>query len=166
MRLGDICGYGSSRVSAASIAQWDTYITTESMSSNRGSAHNALSVPRTGTVSIFKKGNVLVSNIRPYFKKIWQASCDGYCSNDVLVFEARTSTNPDYLYWVLSSDLFFDYVMATSKGTKMPRGDKAAIMDYEINDFQDSVQLQIAAALNPIREKIALNTKLNGYLAA
>jgi len=32
----------------------------------------------------------------------------------------------------LEQDCFFDYVMARSKGTKMPRGDKQWIMNFKI----------------------------------
>ncbi|HCZ9459355.1 TPA: restriction endonuclease subunit S, partial [Staphylococcus aureus] len=38
----------------------------------------------------------------------------------------------DYLYYYLSQDKFFQYMTQTSKGTKMPRGDKEAIMEFEI----------------------------------
>lgn len=71
-----------------------------------------------------------------------------------------------YLYWLLSGDSFFDYVVATSKGTKMPRGDKAAIMQYELVDMSIEDQCSIAMALNPIRELIELNQQTNDYLSA
>ena len=38
----------------------------------------------------------------------------------------------DYLYYYLSQDKFFQYMTQTSRGTKMPRGDKEAIMEFEI----------------------------------
>ncbi|CDC82948.1 restriction modification system DNA specificity domain protein [Erysipelotrichaceae bacterium CAG:64] len=38
-----------------------------------------------------------------------------------------------YLYYILSSDKFFAYDMQFAKGAKMPRGDKNAIMGYEIS---------------------------------
>ena len=65
------------------------------------------------------KEDVLVSNIRPYYKKIWLAKCDGGCSDDVLVFRANTSlVLPKYLYYLLSQDVFFAYMMAGAKGAK------------------------------------------------
>lgn len=163
--LEAICSYRSEKASASLIRTEDLYISTESISSNRGGASRA-SVPGKGKVARFRDGDTLVSNIRPYFKKIWQADCDGYCSNDVLVFQPAEDCNPDYLYWLLCGDDFFEYVMATSKGTKMPRGDKAAIMSYAIPSNSEMTQLQIASIMNPFRSKIATNAKLNGYLAA
>ena len=109
---------------------------------------------------------MLVSNIRPYFKKIWHADNEGGCSNDVLVFRAKDGIDSDYLYYVLANDEFFDYSMATSKGTKMPRGDKNAIMEYEVPAFPLSIQRRIASLLKAIDGKIAINSEINENLVA
>lgn len=135
------------------------------MVANRGGITLASSAPSDGKVKRYRKGDVLVSNIRPYFKKIWHASHDGACSNDVLVFEA-TKCDPNYLFWVLSSDAFFDYMMKTAKGTKMPRGDKKAIMGYQVGLPPVDKQKAICEILESLQGKIALNNQLNGYLAA
>ena len=159
--LKDICRYRHESVIADSFA----YVSTESMLPNKAGITTMSSSPTSGKVRRFRKGDTLVSNIRPYFKKIWQATIDGCCSPDVLVFEP-SGCNADYLYWLLSCDAFFDHVVATSKGTKMPRGDKAAIMAYEFESKNTDDQLRIVQIMNPIREKINLNDLLNGYLAA
>ena len=163
--LETICSYRNEKASAASISAEDLYVSTENMGPNRGGVSKAASIPSEGKVSCFRKGDTLVSNIRPYFKKIWNADIDGYCSNDVLVFQPGKRCSADYLYWLLCDDAFFDYVMATSKGTKMPRGDKSAIMSYVIPSNSEMAQRNIASILNPIQAKIEANTKLNGYLA-
>lgn len=162
--LETICSYRNEKASAASITAEDLYVSTESMGSNRGGVSRTASVPSEGKVSCFRKGDTLVSNIRPYFKKIWNADIDGYCSNDVLVFQPSQRCSADYLYWLLCDDAFFDYVMATSKGTKMPRGDKSAIMSYAIPSNSEMAQRNIASILAPIQAKIEMNAKLNGYL--
>ena len=105
-----------------------------------------------------------MSNIRPYFKKIWFADCDGGCSNDVLVLRAKENINAKFLYYVLADDAFFNYSTATSKGTKMPRGDKTAIMQYEVPNFDLLTQKKIAAILSNIDEKIELNNRINDNL--
>ena len=162
--LETICSYRNEKASAASITTEDLYVSTESMGPNRGGVSRAASVPSEGKVSCFRKGDTLVSNIRPYFKKIWKADLDGYCSNDVLVFQPGQRCSADYLCWLLCDDAFFDYVMATSKGTKMPRGDKSAIMSYAIPSNSEMAQRNITSILNPIQAKIEMNAKLNGYL--
>ena len=78
----------------------------------------------------FVSGNILISNIRPYFKKIWLATSNGGRSNDVLGFMSLVSETEGYLMNLLYQDDFFDYMLRTSKGSKMPRGDKKAIMEW------------------------------------
>ncbi|UQT44396.1 restriction endonuclease subunit S [Akkermansia muciniphila] len=112
----------------------------------------------------FQVGDVLVSNIRPYFKKIWFAEFNGGCSNDVLVLRAKDGISKKFLYYVLTDDTFFNYSMITSKGTKMPRGDKAAIMKYEVPDFTYKEQEKIARILEAFDKKIQLNSNINDNL--
>lgn len=159
--LADICRYRADNAPVDPL----NYISTESMLPNRAGVRSASSVPSAGKARVFRKGDTLISNIRPYFKKIWQATADGCCSADVLVFEP-SGCNPDYLYWLLSDDSFFDYMVTTSKGTKMPRGDKVAIMHYELERMGDETQATIVKALNPIRELISISQQTNDYLAA
>ena len=130
--LSDICDYAKGKIDVA-VLDKDTYISTENMMPNKGGITRASSLPTVAQTQCFSAGDVLVSNIRPYFKKIWFAQYEGGCSNDVLVFRAKDGVSKRFLYYVLADDTFFDYSMATSKGTKMPRGDKKAIMKYEVN---------------------------------
>lgn len=161
--LADICEYAKGKVDVA-ILDDETYISTENMMPNKGGITSASSLPTIAQTQVFLAGDVLVSNIRPYFKKIWFAEFDGGCSNDVLVFRAKDGVSKRFLYYVLSDDTFFDYSMATSKGTKMPRGDKAAIMKYEVPDFTYEEQEKIAEILEALDRKIQLNTEINDNL--
>lgn len=161
--LSDICDYAKGKINVA-ILDEDTYISTENMMPNKGRITRASSLPTVAQTQSFSAGDVLVSNIRPYFKKIWFAEYDGGCSNDVLVFRAKDGVSKRFLYYVLADDTFFDYSMATSKGTKMPRGDKAAIMKYEVPDFTYEEQEKIAGILEVLDRKIQLNTEINANL--
>lgn len=141
-----------------------TYISTENILPNKAGVINATTLPNIKCTSAFQKGDVLVSNIRPYFKKIWQATFAGGCSNDVLVFRAKNGINNEFLYYILSDDKFFEYSMSTAKGTKMPRGDKNSLMKYEIPDFDFETQQKIAKVLSVIDDKIELNNSINNNL--
>lgn len=163
LTLNDICQYRNENMLSTDLSD-NVYISTETMQPNReGISSSDIVTPTTKKVKAFYPGDILVSNIRPYFKKIWRATFAGGCSNDVLVFSPKC--NSEYLYWLLSTDSFFNYMMATSKGTKMPRGDKKAIMKYIVPDHSDKEQRQIASFLNPLQNKIALNNRINDYLA-
>lgn len=161
--LADICEYVKGKVDVTILNKY-TYISTENMIPNKGGITSASSLPTTTQTQAFFAGDILVSNIRPYFKKIWFAEFDGGCSNDVLVFRAKDGVNKRFLYYVLADDAFFDYSMVTSKGTKMPRGDKVAIMKYEVPVFLYEEQEKIAGILAALDRKIKLNTEINKNL--
>lgn len=161
--LSDICDYAKGKINV-SVLDEDTYISTENMMPNKGGITGASSLPTVAQTQSFSAGDVLVSNIRPYFKKIWFAEFDGGCSNDVLVFRAKEGVSKRFLYYVLADDTFFNYSMATSKGTKMPRGDKAAIMKYQVPDFTYEEQEKIAGLLEALDKKIQLNAEINENL--
>lgn len=94
----------------------------------------------------------------------------GTCSNDVLAFRAKSDDMASLLYFTLYSDAFFEYTVAGSKGTKMPRGDKKQIMSYRIPAIDDVVKAFSSEAnrvLNLIstnRREIATLEQLRGTL--
>lgn len=162
-KLSDICSFRKGKVEVENLNA-KNYISTENMLPNKCGITEASSLPTVSLTQEYKNGDVLVSNIRPYFKKIWQAQYDGGCSNDVLVFVPKPNTDKDFLYYVLADDDFFTYSMATSKGTKMPRGDKTSIMQYEVPLIDLQVQKKIASVLKALDEKIELNNEINNNL--
>ncbi|MCC8111380.1 MAG: restriction endonuclease subunit S [Ruminococcus sp.] len=141
-----------------------TYISTENMLPDKAGVTLATSLPSTEQTQVFNVGDTLVSNIRPYFKKIWYANFDGGYSNDVLVFRPKGNIDSRFLYYVLSDDAFFEYSIATSKGTKMLRGDKKAIMEYPVPIFSIKEQQKIAGILSALDGKIGLNNAINKNL--
>lgn len=164
-KLEEICLFRMEKTNVANLTT-KTYISTENMLPNKSGIVNATSLPTVNLTRAFENGDVLVSNIRPYFKKIWKARINGGCSNDVLVFMAKEDIDSDFLYYVLADDAFFAYAMATSKGTKMPRGDKKSIMQYEVPCYDVETQQKIASILKSIDEKIELNNAINNNLVA
>ena len=129
--LADICSYGKGKINTSELTL-ENYVSTENMNKEKSGISHAANIASTNQVPKFSVGQTLISNIRPYFKKIWLASFSGGRSNDVLSFQAHNSVANEYLFNLLYQDSFFDYMTATSKGTKMPRGDKAAIMSWSV----------------------------------
>lgn len=162
--LSEVSDYVNERVKVENLTV-ENYISTENMLPNKGGIDKAIKLPAAKTTSLYSKGDILLSNIRTYFKKIWYAEKDGGCSNDVLVVRARGEIEPKFLYYVLSNDKFFEYSSATSKGTKMPRGDKSAIMQYQIPDMPLEDQRTIVSVLSALDDRIAENKKINHHLA-
>ncbi|MBE6068050.1 MAG: hypothetical protein E7211_10220 [Clostridium lundense] len=130
-KLKDIAKFSVEKISIQKLTT-KNYISTENMLQDRGGIVEIEGLPAANNVNKFNVGEILISNIRPYFKKIWLATFDGGCSNDVLCLKTTEGISSEYLYYILERDAFFDYVMAGSNGAKMPRGDKDWIMDYPI----------------------------------
>ena len=129
--LGEVCSYVDEKVSLEDIDE-SVYISTENMLKDKKGIVVSSNKPEEGRGTKFEIEDVLISNIRPYFKKIWRASFCGASSNDVLCFRSKGYYNASMLYYTLEQNAFFDYVMAGSNGVKMPRGDKEWIMKYPI----------------------------------
>lgn len=162
MELKDICQYISEKVATTTLTK-ENYISTENMLPDKGGIVTASGVPFGNSIA-FSVGDVLVSNIRPYFKKIWQANRNGGCSADVLCFRANSNVDNSYFYYLLSQQEFFDYVMSGAKGCKMPRGDKRQIMQWKVELPPLDEQRHIASVLLSLDDKIGLNRRINGNL--
>ena len=161
--LSDICSYVNSKIPVEQV-QLANYVSTENLLQNKGGLSVANKLP-SGKVTAFQAGDVLVSNIRPYFKKIWLADRSGGASNDVLVFrKLNDNVCEKYLYYILADDRFFAFSTASASGSKMPRGDKAQIMNYPINLPPLDQQKKIADILSSLDEKIELNRRMNETL--
>ena len=160
MKLINICDIVNIRTS-----EIRNYISTENMLPNKGGVCEAANVP-SGTVIEYKVGDILISNIRPYFQKIWRADRNGGCSADVLCIRAKENVDSKYLYYLLSQQAFFDYVMSGAKGCKMPRGDKKQIMQWPVTLPPLDEQRRIAGILGSLDDKIELNRRINANLEA
>lgn len=110
----------------------ETYISTENMLPNFAGVSIASQLPQTGNFTKFKAGDILVSNIRPYLKKVWRSNKTGGASNDVIVFRSNSDIDSNFLEFILKNELFINYVMKNAKGLKMPRGDKESMLIYPV----------------------------------
>ena len=163
-KLGEIASFVTEKVSVQDVKLED-YISTENMLPDKGGITIASNKPQEGSATKYFNDTILISNIRPYFKKIWYADKVGGCSNDVLCFKAKDElVFSKYLYFLLSQDTFFDYVMLGSKGCKMPRGDKSHIMNWEISIPPLPTQRRIATILSSLDDKIDLLHRENATL--
>ena len=162
-QLSEVASFSNDKTSLDNV-NINNYVSTENMLPNKGGISTAANLPDTDKVRKYLKGNILISNIRPYFKKIWYSNKEGGCSNDILVLKCNSEVESEYLYYILSSNDFFDYVTSTSKGTKMPRGDKSAIMLYDIPVYPLEDQKRITKLLSNLDKKIETNNKINNNL--
>ena len=164
--LADICSYSADKIPVSELSV-STYFSTENMQPNKMGSVDATSLPSIVQTTGCHKGDVLISNIRPYFKKIVYVTDDSCgCSTDVLCFVPKEVQYSAFLFGTLYMDRFFDYMVAGSKGTKMPRGDKQQIMNYPVV-LPDKESLDLFNGLiAPMLDRIATNRVESGRLAA
>ncbi len=87
-KLGEVVSYAINRIPFANFSVED-YVTTDNMLKDKQGIRAYQGEPQIDTTVEYKINDVLVSNIRPYLKKIWFANHNGGCSPDVLVFRSR-----------------------------------------------------------------------------
>ncbi len=149
----EISTFIKDRISLAQLTL-ESYISTENLLPDYAGATTASKLPPAGTFTHFKKHDILISNIRPYLKKIWLAGKDGGASNDVIVIRSKAKLKDQFLAYLLKSDEFISYIMKGAKGVKMPRGDISLIRAYPILFPSPDEQQKIADCLSSIDELI------------
>ena len=157
--LGDISEFSKDRLNSKELS-CDNYVATENMLQDYQGIVAASKIPSSTNVIKFSKGNVLLSNIRPYLKKVWYADRDGGCSADVFVFKALAVCNSDFLHYIIANDKFINFAMGEAKGVKMPRGDKEQMKTYRIGLPSKKEQRKIADLLHLLDERIATQNKI------
>lgn len=146
--LGEIAAYSKSRISFDKLDE-NNYVGVDNLLQNRAGKMQSNYVPTSGNLTEFREGDILIGNIRPYLKKIWQADSTGGTNGDVLVIRScHESILPRYLYQILADENFFEYNMQHAKGAKMPRGNKDAIMKYRLPIPSLNEQTRIVSVLD------------------
>ena len=156
--LGTVADFVNEKINLERVAL-DCYVSTENVLPDYGGIARASKLPTTGSVTRFVPNDTLVSNIRPYLKKVWIADKEGGASNDVVVIRAKRRLLPQYFAFLLKNDAFIDYVMTGAKGVKMPRGDIDSMKEYPVLYPTNSEQQKIANCLGSLEELIAAQVR-------
>lgn len=69
----------------------------------------------------FSKGDFLFGKLRPYFHKVGPAPVDGICSTDILVIQPINSKLGAFLFPIISSENFVNFVSGITEGVGLPR---------------------------------------------
>lgn len=154
VKLGEVCVEVTKKCDKNALDKL-TYISTENMLQDFSGVKEIFKLPESGSFTKYQKDDLLISNIRPYLKKIWKAQFEGACSNDVIVFRVGNDYNVDFVQYIVKNDAFVEYCMKSVKGVKMPRGDKEEMKKYVLSLPSLAEQGQIASCLLSIDNKIA-----------
>ena len=156
--LGDVASFVNEKVPLERVAL-ENYVSTENILPDYGGVTKASKLPTTGSVTRYRPNDTLVSNIRPYLKKVWVADKEGGASNDVIVIRAKERLLPQYFSCLLKNDAFIDYVMTGAKGVKMPRGDVGSMKAYPTLYPTLAEQQKIAECLSSVDELMAAQSR-------
>lgn len=124
-RLGDITNYGSSEKIESNEIDGNTWVldlediekdSSRIIQRKLFKDRNSLS-----TKSIYKKGWVLYSKLRPYLNKVVVADQDGVCTTEILPLQIFSNMNPQYIMFGMKGKEFLSYVNSKVSGMKMPR---------------------------------------------
>jgi len=158
-QLDEVANFAKAKIPLSELTV-QNYVSTENILPDFAGITHANRLPPTGAATAFLVGDILISNIRPYLKKIWHSEFDGGASNDVLIVRAKKSINDKYLSFVLINDFFINYVMTGAKGVKMPRGDISLIEQFGVPlPASSKEQQKIADCLASLDELIAAQTQ-------
>ena len=112
----------------------------------------------------FSMGNILFGKLRPYLRKFYLADFNGVCSTEIWVIKSKEHICNEFLYKLISSELFIKRANESSFGTKMPRADwkKIEVEEYILPKTEQE-QSRIAQILMQWDKTIELQEK---YIAS
>lgn len=130
--LSELAQYSKDRIDAKDVDEF-SYVGVDNLLQDKKGKTISSYVPEAGRLTKYHSNDILIGNIRPYLRKIWFADSEGGTNGDVLTIQITSDKIiPRYLFVQLSSESFFNYDIKYSKGAKMPRGNKEAVMKYRI----------------------------------
>ena len=164
VKLREIACYSETRIELSNLTK-DNYVGTDNLLQNKEGKVLSNYLLSKGRTTEYLENDILIANIRPYLRKIWFATNHGGSSADVLTIRTHAAEfDSKFIYYSLFQDSFFNYVMSGAKGSKMPRGDKNQVMNFEIPNVPLPTQQKIAGVLSALDDKIALNKRESARL--
>lgn len=116
---------------------------------------------------LFDDNSILYGKLRPYLEKVYLPNKSGICSTDILVLKPNDKVLREYLFYVLKSGFFVEWVINNTKGAQLPRVNPSDLLlakiplpslekQQEIVDFLN-VQFEMLANIRKLKEN-AKNT--------
>ena len=106
------------------------------------------------TNSVFHSDDILFGKLRPNLKKCVRATFSGYCSTEILVFQASDGIEPRFAAQVFRWDRVFDEAVKTAEGTRMPRTSWPKLKEFLVRIPPLPEQRRIAEILDTVDDVI------------
>lgn len=171
--LGEVVEYGRvEQVDSSFITDNTWVLELEDIEKNTGRLlTKKRGVTSTSNKSVFKKGWVLYSKLRPYLNKVIIADEDGICTTEIIPIntdEAKIPLVSEYLQAYLMSPYFLSYANQVAHGVKMPRiGTKdarAALIPIPPVEEQNRIAEKLSVCLKKIQCAIEAYNEINTFI--
>ncbi len=120
---------------------------------------------------ILTNNSIMISKLNPDTKRIWRPLClsaNPVCSTEFIVYEAVDPKYKDYIYSLIDSQAFSDYLCAHTTGStnSRQRATPKTTLDYTCIMPSDDIITRFCSIVTPMYDQIAANTIENQRLAA
>ena len=114
--------------------------------------------------------SVMISKLNPDTKRIWRPMClSGHpvCSTEFIVYEAKKKEQRDYIYSLIDSVPFFNYLCSHTTGStnSRQRATPKSTLDFALCLPSDSVIEDFCQIVTPMYDLIASNVVENQSLS-
>ena len=119
---------------------------------------------------ILTTNSVMISKLNPDTKRIWRPLClseNPVCSTEFIVFEAIKPKHKDYLYSLIDSQAFSDYLCAHTTGStnSRQRATPKTTLDFSCLLPTDEIIARFCGIVTPMYEQIAAGIVENQRLS-
>ena len=120
---------------------------------------------------ILTNNSVMISKLNPDTKRIWRPLClsaNPVCSTEFIVYEAVNPKYKDYIYSLIDSQAFSDYLCAHTTGStnSRQRATPKTTLDYTCIMPSDDIITRFCGIVTPMYDQIASNIIESQRLAA
>lgn len=120
---------------------------------------------------ILTNNSVLVSKLNPNTKRVWRPMClskNAVCSTEFIVFEAKNPEHKDFLFSIIDSQPFSDWMCAHTTGTtnSRQRTTPSTTLDFKIAVAPDDVIDKFCSTVAPMYDLISQNVLENQSLSS
>lgn len=130
------------------------YVGLENLENGRGITSYGTAEGIKSVKNVFHPGQILYGKLRPNLNKHDIAMCDGVCSSDILVFDAKAEVDTRFANFFLDRPEFVSYAVNHSKGINLPRVSVQAVLDAAFPLPPRAEQERIVACIEELFGKL------------
>jgi len=120
-----------------------------------------------GDVSIFEKGDILFSKLRPYLAKVHLPERNGGCVGEILILRPNEDVYSEFLFYRLISKSIISIVDNSTYGTKMPRASWEKFISHiliGIPPIEEQIKI-VKHIQSKLKNMIALKNRIDNEIS-